>query len=262
MSSVIRDAIDKLLEMNNTISLLKGEPDGKDGLLGRLYSKDKLNRIPLPQESRPDELLFTTLKGLTAFASRLASSVAKEQLYFHIESPESVSLLGEIQPANFNKRFCYATASLGYTPFKFSTIEIPRYIDIEMMVIALQSLFVISRTREDIINVIGNLANEKIVTNKDDRFSQGIRIRSGISGQSEVTVENPVCLKPHRTFPECDQPESDFVLRYREGRQGSLIECALFEADGSQWRHAAMMQIAEVISISCNESQIPAIVIY
>ena len=57
-----------------------------------------------------------------------------------------------------------------------------------------------------------------------------------------VPVPNPVALVPFRTFIEVEQPESKFVFRVKDGPQ-----MGLFEADGGEWRLAAMLRIKEYL---------------
>lgn len=218
---------------------------------GRIYIKGDIKRIPLSEEHTPETLTFQTLSALKEFAESFKAPVfdpknieMHERTFFHVESPNLVSLCGQLQPSNFNKRFVYARAVLKLETFNFSHIGAGHrayWFDIEEFVIALQTLFVKTDQREDIITVLGSLANERIVENKDNKFSQALHIRTGISQQSEKTIENPVSLEPYRTFPEISQPEGRYILRYRKDDDG--IVCALFDADGGQWKLQAMKSI-------------------
>jgi hypothetical protein len=53
-----------------------------------------------------------------------------------------------------------------------------------------------------------------------------------------------VKLAPYRTFREIAQPASLFVLRLQTSRHGDKPECALFEADGGQWKLEAIQALA------------------
>lgn len=212
---------------------------------GRLYSRHKLLRLSLPEETEPGSMTFNTLQGLKDFAMELAQDLdTTDSLFFHVESATKVALCGQLQSQNFNNRFEYARSICSMEPFCFSRIGAKRqqnWLNIEEFVIALQSLFVLDDSREQIIDLLSHLANEKVIENKDDKFTQSLQIRTGISQKSNVPVKNPVILCPYRTFPEVDQPYGSYILRYREGQGG--IECALFDADGGQWQLAAMKSI-------------------
>lgn len=90
--------------------------------------------------------------------------------------------------------------------------------------------------------VTGIVQNAEVKT-ADDGISQRVTTRTGVARIGEIDLPNPVTLKPYRTFPEADQPESDFVFRVRqiEGKVG----IALFEADGGRWKLQAALNIKE-----------------
>jgi len=50
---------------------------------------------------------------------------------------------------------------------------------------------------------------------------------TGVAAVENINLPNTVTLKPFRTFAEVSQPESEFVLRLKEGNR-----VGLFEADG------------------------------
>jgi hypothetical protein len=233
MNNELVSAINRIIELDQTI--ITSEIDG------RLYSRGRLSRIPLPKESPPDPLEFNTLTGLAEFAKVLKEV---EDIFFHVESPTSVSIMGNIQPENFNTRFCYAKASTDFKPFAFSTRTSPVWIDLELFVISLQSQFIETDERENIINMLGSVSNEHVETSKEDGFSQSLQIRTGIALRGKVKVENPVPLKPYRTFLEVSQPEGSFILRLTN-KNG--LQCSLWEADGGLWKHAAMKAIKDLL---------------
>jgi hypothetical protein len=239
---MIKEAIDRILELYGHIEIVT--------LNGREYCGSSLHRVELPQESQPVNQKFTTLTGLRDFAANLKLPIKDEKLFFHIENPSTVKLLGALQPDNYNRRFVYAVADLYHDSFMFSGQARPYWYNLEMFVIALQSLFVPTDTLKSIIDMVGNLANESIQENKDDGFSQTLQVRSGISNRSRVKIENPVSLKPWRTFREVDQPESNFILRFFKDKDG--IKASLWEADGGVWRFFAMQSIGQWFANNSN----------
>lgn len=115
--------------------------------------------------------------------------------------------------------------------------------DLELFIIQLQGMFVAHDPKAGaIIDMLGHLANEYIKENRDDGFSQSIQVRTGITTKSEVTIENPICLTPYRTFREVKQPSSDFIFRLRNTNNN--LQCALFEGDGGAWELEAVKNIA------------------
>lgn len=65
-------------------------------------------------------------------------------------------------------------------------------------------------------------------------MTQTVQVRSGVSFVENQQVRPIVSLAPYRTFQEVLQPESDFVFRVDQDRNGSLTE-----ADGGMWKLAA-----------------------
>lgn len=61
-----------------------------------------------------------------------------------------------------------------------------------------------------------------------------------IESKEKQALKPRVTLRPYRTFLEVEQPESEFLLRLREG--GKI---GLFEADGGMWKQQAKKNIAE-----------------
>lgn len=57
-----------------------------------------------------------------------------------------------------------------------------------------------------------------------------------------MIVPNPVILRPYRTFLEVEQPESKFIFRIKEGRDGTPM-FKLIEADGGLWKYEAVASI-------------------
>ena len=72
----------------------------------------------------------------------------------------------------------------------------------------------------------------------DDGVTQAVTVKKGIAAVENVTLPNPVTLRPYRTFTEVEQPASQFVFRAAEGPEFMLVE-----ADGGAWKHEAMQNI-------------------
>lgn len=57
-------------------------------------------------------------------------------------------------------------------------------------------------------------------------------------------IPSRITLKPYRIFPECEQPESEFLIRFKgDMEMGALI--GLWETDGGMWKVQAKRLIAE-----------------
>jgi hypothetical protein len=132
------------------------------------------------------------------------------------------------------------------------------YLDCESFIVALQSLFLPNEDRELILRVVGNIREESVRSTADDGVTQTVTARAGIVKIEDVEVPNPVILKPYRTFHEVEQPESEFILRLKSGREGALPQCALFEADGGKWKLVAIQRIRAYLAERLKEITIIA----
>lgn len=224
--------------------------------------RGKLDRIMTDQEMletvSPPHFEFLTLTALANFINENPDNFEPGQVV--IDSPLQVSWHGNVKTGvREKKRFLYAFARQDETNYIFGDINESEakgpWYQLEMFVIALQSQFVQTETVSDIIRYLSDLHNEKVVNVNDDTFTQKLQIKTGITTKSEVEIKNPVKLAPYRTFMEVEQPESDFVLRFRESK-GIGIECALFEADGLGWRLDAMRYISSFLEYKLLKSDI------
>ena len=92
----------------------------------------------------------------------------------------------------------------------------------------------------EILHMLSVLHNETVTENKDDGFTQTLSVRTGLTTKDNKKVVNPVTLKPYRTFTEVDQPEGQFIIRFKN--DGGL-KAVLFEAGDGRWKLEAMQSI-------------------
>ena len=233
---MLKEAIEKIISIDKTIVTKE--------IGGRIYSKGDICPVMESFEQAPGVMEFNTLAGLADFSNAFIPPVETDEgaLFFHVDSPTSVKLFGAIQTTNFNTRFCYAKAGLNSSSFNFSAYERQHWYDLELFVISLQSMFVQNEMLETIIDMLGSVANENVLTQADDGFSQSLQIRTGITTRERQTVKNPCGLKPYRTFREIDQPEGKFILRLKKDNE-KLLKASLWVADGGAWKDDAMAMI-------------------
>lgn len=238
----ITNAINRVIELDQTITT--------EEIDGRLYSKSTLRRIPKSDESQPVTVGFCSLAGISDFAKELVDEGLNDTPFFHVDSQSRVTIVGRMQPGNMNTRFTYAEAVMDLESFIFSNQRSQHWYDLELFVISLQSLFVHNEALEQIIDMLGSVANNAVMTHADDGFSQSIQIRTGITTRENSMVKNPCTLKPYRTFREVDQPESNFILRLR--KEGEHMKASMWESDGGAWRGEAMKNIKSFLEDKTN----------
>ena len=199
-----------------------------------------LVRLKPPQFTEPMTMVMNTLSGLAGFVLSRNEEYG-DGCFLLVRDVGSVALIGPILEENDNKRFMYAMAKLPDS----SHFPFGQYIDLESFIIKLQTHFTPCETVERIILMLAHVANDHVATATDDKFTQKLAVKTGITTKEEVRVENPVILAPWRTFREVAQPVLPFVLRLKNGNDG--IYAALFEAGGEAWKLEAMQNIAEYL---------------
>lgn len=117
--------------------------------------------------------------------------------------------------------------------------------DYERAVIALRSRFVPNDGTEYLLDLLSRMSNKASVDTADNGMTQSTTIHQGIALVGKETVKPIVPLRPYRTFQEIEQPESEFLVRIREGRQGN--EIGILEADGGMWKLKARKTIREYL---------------
>ncbi|CAM3000170.1 hypothetical protein HAHI6034_11055 [Hathewaya histolytica] len=106
----------------------------------------------------------------------------------------------------------------------------------------LQSSFVNVGDKEVLLKYTGLIQDEAVKSIGDDGVSQQVTVKTGVASVGQAVVPNPVKLAPYRTFPEVDQPISEFIFRMKEGPSA-----AIFESDGGAWRNEAIKNIKEYL---------------
>ena len=199
------------------------------------FTKEQnFSRIRSPEQIPPQTLQFNNLAALVEYLDRIDFDT--EKLFYAVMSPTEVSLMASNDPANDNNQFQFATATMNMGNFHFGG-----YSDLELFIIGLLARFEPTSDRDAVIETLAHLSNDHVIQNLDDKFSQKIKVKTGLTTKAEVEVKNPVVLKPFRTFREVDQPQSEFILRYRN--RGDQVEAALFEGDGGSWKLDAIQNI-------------------
>lgn len=96
----------------------------------------------------------------------------------------------------------------------------------------------------------------------DDGISQEVQVKKGVSGSlaGGETTKGVYSLSPWRTFRECEQPESFFILRLKAVSDG-LPRAALFDAEGGSWRLTAVESIKSYLEEQFSEGGIAVPVI-
>lgn len=199
---------------------------------GRTYSTLPLLAVKDPS---PQTLVISTLTGLADYLTLNPDSLPLSEMIVEVTSPDQVQLYSTAK-GSFEQRTVYLQAKRDIEKFPYE-----QYLDTETFIIALQSRFVQTEVTTALLKLAGNITGEQVQNFSDDGVTQKVLAKTGIVQVGDVEVPNPVNLAPYRTFLEVDQPESKFVYRLKQMRDG--IGCALYEADGGQWKLVAIERI-------------------
>lgn len=178
-----------------------------------------------------DTIVLSSLSGLAEMIKQEMSEY-NLPLFVRATSAERVHVFGAIRDDMQRERPFTAEA-------KFIDFDFNEYISIENMIICLKSRFAPTEDRDYLVQLLGNITDQQSVQTKDDGITQSATVKSGIQLIGEQRIKPIVTLKPYRTFLEVEQPESDFLIRLKDGR------AALFEADGGAWEHEAVKNVAD-----------------
>lgn len=192
------------------------------------FSDKRLYRI----ENRiVDTISLTSLSGLTTMIKQEMNKY-NLPLFVRVTSAERVHVLGAV--GDDMQREMPFTAEAKFIGFDFND-----YMSIENMIICLKSRFAPTEDRDYLVQLLGNITDQQSVQTKDDGITQSATVKSGIQLVGEQRIKPIVTLKPYRTFLEVEQPESEFLIRLKDGR------AALFEADGGAWEREAVKNVAD-----------------
>lgn len=178
-----------------------------------------------------DTIILSSLSGLAEMIKQEMSEY-NLPLFVRATSAEQVHVFGAIRDDMQRER--PFTAETKFIDFDFN-----EYISIENMIICLKSRFAPTEDRDYLVQLLGNITDQQSVQTKDDGITQSATVKSGIQLIGEQRIKPIVTLKPYRTFLEVEQPESDFLIRLKDGR------AALFEADGGAWEREAVKNVAD-----------------
>jgi hypothetical protein len=196
---------------------------------------DKSMKPVMPPTVSPFHV--ATLGAIIDFCDTEVDSI--EKCVLHIKNFAEVSLKSELNTI-MRLREEYVSAQAFDYKFPFG-----KYMGVEAFIIGLQSSFIQDDTTANIMKLVGNMTKVSEVGVKDDGVTQRVEAKVGLAKVENISVPNPVRLRPYRTFIEIEQPASNFILRVNSDHQ-----CALYEADGGAWQIEAMKNIKGFLEAS------------
>lgn len=215
-------------------------------LEGRPYTSRKV--FPVEDPKAP-AMRLSTLQGFVGFVKANVDQLDSKSLMIHVGGHDRVRLVSKLSK-DWKERDTYIEATMDNHGDGFS---FGRQYDVESFIIALQADFAPTEDIASMLRVVGSMSTERVMTAADDGITQTVSSKSGIALKERVELPNPVKLKPYRTFVEVEQPLGSFVFRVKQGRDGEMPTCALFDADGGQWKLAAINSIRDYLAKEITE---------
>lgn len=206
-------------------------------ILGETYTayKGRLERVKPARAEKPDVFEAFSLSGLVDFIKTDVDGMFNEKDYRHTVRVVNTRRVEVLTPmyGYYKERDVVAECDALVPDIPFG-----KFMDVDEFQIMLQSRFEDSTNRALVLQLSGSLRSEQSNQIADDGVSQKVTIKRGVATADDVTVKNPVTLRPLRTFYEVEQPESPFILRFNEN-----ANAALFEGDGGAWKLRAVENI-------------------
>ncbi|RND00241.1 hypothetical protein [Lysinibacillus halotolerans] len=199
---------------------------------GQKFATVDLQRIK--EQSNVATLEINTLTGLVDYIKSKFDRNSK--LMIHVKSPTEVYLFDSLDSTNDRRHYLKAKALLPQITFE-------RFMDRERFQIMMQANFVNNLDKETVLQIVSNIVEDTGAEIKDNGLSQQVTVKKGVASIGYEMIPGRVTLKPFRTFAEVPQPESEFILRLKEGAQ-----VALFEADGGAWELNAIHSIKDYLA--------------
>jgi len=220
--------------------------------LGKMtYSPVSLK--PVYHDPRPDALTVSTLSGLRDYIKENVDGLSLDECLVIVNSFDLVSLVSRVTGES-NKRHTIVQVELE----RVERFPFDKWMSPEEFNIRIRAQFIQTPNRDVITDFVSKIDIESGASLEDDGVSQSAMIKKKLHGHLGERKEAPVVLslKPYRTFPEIDQPESEFLFRMREGN--GMLQIALFEADGGAWRNQARESIYKWLTEQLEE-EVPVI---
>ena len=234
-------------EFINKIQDLTREADQTfNGDDGHEYSFSKVHRVY--SDPRPARLEVKSLVAIVDYLENNVDQLDMGKLMIHVIDHTTVRLITDVHGEE-NERHTVLEASLdGLEQFPYD-----QYIGQERFIIKCRSMFQDTEDLASILRYTARIDQESAVKTEDDGITQVVNMKQGASGvvTERESIPALVRLKPYRTFTEALQPESDFLFRMKAG-EGSA-QCALYAADGGEWRNEARQNIAAFLRESVKQ---------
>jgi len=214
------------------------EIGGKTFVDRQMHQLQAVVQTPLPLE-------FLRLDAFTQYLNEGPDEdVTGEKVVVHVLDPIRVEAIGGLWGEDQSIRSTFARVLIKDSKGLSSIID--RWADLETFAIALQVQFASTDALDELRKFCAQIRQTEEVGTADDGVSQEVQAKSGVAAVLPTAVKNPWTLRPFRTFPEVEQPASQYVLRFRGGGDQAPT-AALFQTDNDRWELEAVGHVADYL---------------
>lgn len=221
-----------------------------DELIKRIENSVKPEEViidGIPFASRPvfeakaplcAEIETSTLQSIATYLAEFGNNELPGSRLIHIVGPGEVAVCTTLNKDRRREVPIRAT-------YIGSDVQFGRPMAQGEFITMLRSQFVPGGEREKLQKLAGGLTAESSVQLQDDGVAQTTIAKRSVASHERVDTAGTFTLAPFRTFPEIEQPESEFIVRlHRRNEDGSAPYISLHEADNHAWRNEAIARIA------------------
>jgi hypothetical protein len=206
------------------------------------YTSKQVHEVKAAPPALADTVSMNTLAGFVDLLREKIDALEPEKWFIQVDSHKLVTLNAKASDA-YGRRAVLIKAS----PVEFQQFKFGEWLPQEQFIIGVSSLFSQTDDKDYVLKVASCLTSDAIDISADDGFTQQATLKQGIKMAEPGEIKKRVSLAPFRTFPECEQPCSDFVFRAKQSDHGPML--TLVEADGGAWKVAAMKIVKQKLEI-------------
>lgn len=206
-----------------------------------------LKQIEAKAPELPPVVKVFTLGGLgDLIEDKLDNRDHASEFLLHVAGPTKVDLVQRVAD-EYGRRLVLAAAE----PVEYDRFPFGKFLPQEEFIIQFASRFSPAGTTDYkyVIDIASSVTENAARTATDNGLAQTTTLKRGMQVPKEdVNIKPRVSLAPYRIFPECNQPVSDFLFRLQGGDDHNTPKLALFEADGGQWKIAAINEVRRYLA--------------
>jgi hypothetical protein len=236
---ITAETIQEVLEISNPVLHEAKDVQG----ITTTYSSKPLHQVQAAAPAEPKSVLVNTLAGFNDLVlAKLEGKDFPLDFLIHVENETTVTLKAR-ESDGYGRRLVLIKAN----PVPFAQFQFGQWLGQEEFAIAIASKFAETPDKAYVLNMASILTNDASTTGEDDGFTQRVNVKAGLRMKESTTLKPRVDLAPYRTFPEIEQPISQFVLRAKCDGQGAA-HLMLVEADGGRWKIDAIATIRNAMA--------------